>query len=68
MMPSITTIPTATKQQLQGRPVGGWWRQTNGHLEVMLIGGSWHRPVAGSVLQGPAGLLLHQGMVLTRAR
>jgi hypothetical protein len=61
-----TTLPTATAQQLQGKPVGGWWRQRQGILEVCLIGGSWHRPHAGSVQQGPAGLLLHQGMVLTR--
>jgi hypothetical protein len=65
-MMATTTIPTAKLKQLQGKPVGGWWRMHQGSLEVKLIGGSWHRPHAGSVLQGPAGLLLHQGMVLTR--
>ena len=65
MTSTTTTIPRATRQQLQGRPVGGWWRMTRGALEVSLIGGSWHRPAAGSVLQGPAGLLLYQGLVLT---
>jgi hypothetical protein len=61
-----TTLPTVSAQELQGKPVGGWWRQRAMGLEVKLIGGSWHRPLAGSVQQGPGGLLLHLGMVLTR--
>lgn len=46
--------------------MGGWWRQRAMGLEVKLFGGSWHRPLAGSVQQGPGGLLLHLGMVMTR--